>query len=157
MSLPSCCSSFFCFLLPPYNDSYAIPIQVRAQKGWDPHNPSLTFTTSVLTEGPTPYSACFRRRSSKITQVLNSLEGVCCTSIDGAMYAFPTISLPRKGEHAYLIKLLSRKVETLFDDLPLRLLHMPPPNSWQPLRRVSFKESNQTRCIVWNYWKKPVS
>ena len=27
-------------------------------------------------------------------QVLNELEGVSCTSIDGALYAFPTIELP---------------------------------------------------------------
>ena len=27
-------------------------------------------------------------------QVLNELEGVSCTSIDGALYAFPTIQLP---------------------------------------------------------------
>jgi len=27
-------------------------------------------------------------------QVLNELEGVSCTSIDGALYAFPTITLP---------------------------------------------------------------
>lgn len=38
-----------------------------------------------------------RRRSTTLSQALNSLEGVSCTSIDGAMYAFPTITLPAKA------------------------------------------------------------
>lgn len=29
-----------------------------------------------------------------LVKVLNELEGVSCTSIDGALYAFPTITLP---------------------------------------------------------------
>ncbi len=34
------------------------------------------------------------RRSVKLHEGLNKLEGVSCNSIDGAMYAFPTITLP---------------------------------------------------------------
>lgn len=35
-----------------------------------------------------------KRRAEMIEGVLNELEGVSCTSIDGALYAFPTITLP---------------------------------------------------------------
>ena len=35
-----------------------------------------------------------------MTAALNTMEGVSCTSIDGAMYAFPTITLPAKAVQA---------------------------------------------------------
>lgn len=38
-----------------------------------------------------------RRRSKGLSVALNQLPGVSCTSIDGAMYAFPTITLPPKA------------------------------------------------------------
>ena len=38
-----------------------------------------------------------KKRSTRITAALNTLEGVSCTSIDGALYAFPTITLPIKA------------------------------------------------------------
>jgi aspartate/methionine/tyrosine aminotransferase len=38
--------------------------------------------------------ASLRRRALRLAEALNTLEGVSCNSIDGAMYAFPTISLP---------------------------------------------------------------
>lgn len=41
--------------------------------------------------------ASLKRRAARMTQALNELEGVTCTNIDGAMYAFPTISLPEKA------------------------------------------------------------
>ena len=44
--------------------------------------------------------ASLRRRATKMTAALNTMEGVSCTSIDGAMYAFPTITLPPKAVQA---------------------------------------------------------
>jgi alanine transaminase len=41
--------------------------------------------------------ASLKRRAEKMTDALNTLEGVSCTNIDGAMYAFPTIDLPDKA------------------------------------------------------------
>ena len=38
--------------------------------------------------------ASLRRRATRMTEALNTLQGVTCTAIEGAMYAFPTISLP---------------------------------------------------------------
>lgn len=38
--------------------------------------------------------ASLKRRSLKISSELNKLSGVSCTAIEGAMYAFPTITLP---------------------------------------------------------------
>jgi alanine transaminase len=37
-----------------------------------------------------------RRRAENLSKALNNLKGVTCNSIDGAMYAFPMITLPRK-------------------------------------------------------------
>ena len=41
--------------------------------------------------------ASLKRRAGRMTDALNLLEGVSCTNIDGAMYAFPTITLPEKA------------------------------------------------------------
>ena len=38
-----------------------------------------------------------KRRASKLHAKLNQLEGVSCQPIEGAMYAFPTITLPRRA------------------------------------------------------------
>lgn len=38
-----------------------------------------------------------KRRAVRLSAALNELEGVSCNSIDGAMYAFPTITLPSKA------------------------------------------------------------
>lgn len=37
------------------------------------------------------------RRANMLSVALNALPGISCTSIDGAMYAFPTITLPAKA------------------------------------------------------------
>ena len=37
-----------------------------------------------------------KRRAASLSVALNKLPGISCTSIDGAMYAFPTVVLPRK-------------------------------------------------------------
>lgn len=42
-----------------------------------------------------------RRRAGLLSQALNALQGVSCNSIDGALYAFPTITLP--GNKPYFI------------------------------------------------------
>jgi len=38
-----------------------------------------------------------KRRASILTTALNKIEGISCQPIMGAMYAFPTISLPKKA------------------------------------------------------------
>lgn len=38
-----------------------------------------------------------KRRASKIHKALNQLEGVSCQPIEGAMYAFPSITLPKRA------------------------------------------------------------
>jgi alanine transaminase len=40
------------------------------------------------------------RRSQKLVNLLNTLEGVSCNSADGAMYAFPNITIPPKAIEA---------------------------------------------------------
>mmetsp|Transcript_19821 Transcript_19821/g.57879 ORF Transcript_19821/g.57879 Transcript_19821/m.57879 type:complete len:537 (-) Transcript_19821:22-1632(-) len=37
-----------------------------------------------------------KRRATKVASALNALEGVSCRQSDGALYAFPSISLPQK-------------------------------------------------------------
>lgn len=41
-----------------------------------------------------------RRRALRMTEALNDLEGVCCQPIEGAMYAFPSITLPAAAVEA---------------------------------------------------------
>lgn len=41
--------------------------------------------------------ASLRRRAVRMTEALNSMEGISCTHIDGAMYAFPTIIFSEKA------------------------------------------------------------
>lgn len=41
--------------------------------------------------------ASLKRRACRVTEALNQLDGVSCTNIDGAMYAFPTITIPEKA------------------------------------------------------------
>ena len=38
-----------------------------------------------------------KRRAVRLSAALNELNGVSCNTIDGAMYAFPTITLPTKA------------------------------------------------------------
>jgi len=38
-----------------------------------------------------------KRRAEKLVKMLNSLEGVSCQPVEGAMYAFPKIDLPEKA------------------------------------------------------------
>merc|ERR1719231_86217 len=38
-----------------------------------------------------------KRRAAKVTAALNSIEGIECQPVQGAMYAYPTISLPPKA------------------------------------------------------------
>lgn len=37
-----------------------------------------------------------KRRAQVMSRALNGMTGVSCNEIEGAMYAFPTITLPRK-------------------------------------------------------------
>ena len=38
-----------------------------------------------------------KRRARVMTKALNNMTGVSCNEIEGAMYAFPTITLPSKS------------------------------------------------------------
>lgn len=40
--------------------------------------------------------ASLRRRAKLVTDAFNSLDGVSCTFTEGAMYAFPKLTLPAK-------------------------------------------------------------
>mmetsp|Transcript_31728 Transcript_31728/g.53523 ORF Transcript_31728/g.53523 Transcript_31728/m.53523 type:complete len:485 (+) Transcript_31728:57-1511(+) len=44
--------------------------------------------------------ASLHRRADRLSAALNELEGVSCNAIDGALYAFPTITLPAKSVEA---------------------------------------------------------
>ena len=44
--------------------------------------------------------ASLKRRASKLVDGLNALEGVSCNQPQGAMYAFPSITLPAKAQAA---------------------------------------------------------
>jgi len=45
--------------------------------------------------------ASLQKRSKIVANALNQLEGVQCNDVEGALYAFPSISLPTKAvEHA---------------------------------------------------------
>lgn len=41
-----------------------------------------------------------KRRATMLSKALNEMEGISCTSIDGAMYAFPTVTIPPKAVEA---------------------------------------------------------
>ena len=38
-----------------------------------------------------------KTRGKMVYEILNSIEGVSCNEVMGAMYAFPRISLPKKA------------------------------------------------------------
>ena len=42
-----------------------------------------------------------KRRAILLSTALNKMEGISCTHIDGAMYAFPTIKIPGKNIAMY--------------------------------------------------------
>jgi hypothetical protein len=44
--------------------------------------------------------ASLKRRAALMSDALNDMEGVSSTTIDGSMYAFPTINLPHKAIEA---------------------------------------------------------
>lgn len=41
-----------------------------------------------------------KRRASKLSRAFNQMEGVSCQPIEGAMYAFPTITVPKRAQKA---------------------------------------------------------
>ncbi len=41
-----------------------------------------------------------KRRASKLAKAFNELEGISCNDAEGAMYLFPTITLPPKAIEA---------------------------------------------------------
>lgn len=62
-------------------------------------NPSpLTRHLPALPPHPPPYPSpplqSLKRRAHLVVSTFNSLEGVSCTEVEGALYAFPRLSLP---------------------------------------------------------------
>jgi len=53
-----------------------------------------------------------KRRAIKLTNFLNTLEGVTCNTAQGAMYAFPQIRLPPKAVEA--AKLIGKTPDNLY-------------------------------------------
>jgi len=53
-----------------------------------------------------------KRRAKTIVSSLNKLEGVSCNDAEGAMYAFPTITIPQKAQDA--AKEQGRKPDALY-------------------------------------------
>lgn len=39
----------------------------------------------------------YKKKAKLTTEVLNSMEGVKCNEVEGAMYAFPRITLPQRA------------------------------------------------------------
>jgi len=39
----------------------------------------------------------YQRKAKITTSMLNSLEGITCSEVTGALYAFPRVHLPRKA------------------------------------------------------------
>jgi len=39
----------------------------------------------------------YKKKAKLTTEVLNSVEGVKCNEVQGAMYAFPRITLPQRA------------------------------------------------------------
>lgn len=39
----------------------------------------------------------YQRKANITTSVLNSLEGMTCSEVTGALYAFPRVHIPRKA------------------------------------------------------------
>jgi len=65
----------------------AVGLMVNPPKPGDSSYPLYNTEVSSLKE-----SLC--RRAQKISEAFNALEGVSCQQTDGAMYAFPQITLP---------------------------------------------------------------
>merc|ERR1712146_398940 len=54
----------------------------------------------LYTEEKNAILSSLKRRAEMIVSGLNALEGVSCNSAEGAMYAFPTITIPDKAIEA---------------------------------------------------------
>jgi alanine transaminase len=59
----------------------------------NPPQPGDTSYENFSGEKDTVLSS-LRRRAMRMTEALNSLEGITCTTVEGAIYAFPRIFLP---------------------------------------------------------------
>lgn len=53
-----------------------------------------------------------QRRAVKLAEALNRLEGVTCNPVEGALYAFPRISLPQKAIQA--AKNMNKSADTMY-------------------------------------------
>lgn len=61
----------------------------------NPPHPS-TRPYALYVHETTQQLASLKRRAQKVVSALNQLQGVTCNRVDGAMYAFPSIRLPKK-------------------------------------------------------------
>lgn len=117
ISFHSISKGFFgeCGLRGGYFECFGIPAEVKQQL-YKLASISLCSNTvgqiamGLMVQPPKPGDASYElyqterdgilsslhRRAEILSQSLNKLEGVSCNAIDGALYAFPTITLPAK-------------------------------------------------------------
>jgi len=67
-----------------------VGLMVNPPKPEDPSGPAYAQERDQILES-------LKRRASKVAAALNALEGVSCQPVQGALYAFPQITLPAKA------------------------------------------------------------
>ncbi len=77
-------------LCPNLDGQVMMQLMVRPPQPGDPSYPSFARERQAIFES-------LRRKSALLARTLNSLEGVSCQPLEGAMYAFPRIDLPPKA------------------------------------------------------------
>lgn len=80
-------------LSPNVVGQLAVGIMVNPPKPGDPSYPLWKSERDAVLDS-------LKRRARRMTDTFNSMEGVHCEEVDGAMYAFPNITLPPKAIEA---------------------------------------------------------
>lgn len=77
-------------LCPNVLGQITVGLMVNPPKKGDPSHAQYEKEIGAIYES-------LRRRAEKVAATLNSLEGVSCNPSEGAMYCFPTITIPKKA------------------------------------------------------------
>ncbi|TPX55332.1 hypothetical protein CcCBS67573_g09487 [Chytriomyces confervae] len=80
-------------LCPPVHGQLMVGLMTNPPKEGDPSYPEYRKEMDDIYQS-------LVRRSNTLAKALNKLEGVSCNEAEGAMYLFPTITLPRKAVEA---------------------------------------------------------
>jgi len=80
-------------LCPNTSGQIMMDVMVNPPKAGDPSFPLYNEERNNIYES-------LKRRATKLTRFLSTLEGVSCNPAEGAMYAFPQIRLSRKAIEA---------------------------------------------------------